>query len=60
MWNDTVTIERPTEEVFDFVSTSEDDPTRVSASLRHQRVSSGLMRVGRTTVDEVHLGSYRL
>ena len=60
MWNDTVTIERPTQEVFDFVSTSENDPTWVSASLCHQRASSGPMRVGRTTEDEVHLGSYIL
>jgi hypothetical protein len=48
----TVTIERPIE-IFEFVSTSENDLTWVSASLRHQRASSGPMRVGKTTEEEV-------
>ena len=53
VWNNTVTIERPVEEVFEFVSTSENGPTWVSASLRHQRASSGPMRVGTTTEQDV-------
>jgi hypothetical protein len=68
VWNNAVTIERPIEEVFDFVSTSENDPTWVSASLRHQRASSGPMRGDDhgeghdvpQTEGEVRLGSYAL
>ncbi len=45
----TVTIERPIEEVFEFVSTPENDPTWVPNSLRHQRTLPGPMRVGMTT-----------
>ncbi len=49
----TVTIERPIEEVFEYVSTPENDPTWVSASLRHQRSSPGPMGVGITTEEDV-------
>jgi uncharacterized protein YndB with AHSA1/START domain len=45
----TTTIEWPIEEVFEYVSTPENDPTWVSASLRHQRTTPGPMRVGTTT-----------
>jgi uncharacterized protein YndB with AHSA1/START domain len=49
----TITIERPVEEVFEYVSTPENDPTWVSASLRNQRTSPGPMRVGMTTEEDV-------
>jgi uncharacterized protein YndB with AHSA1/START domain len=48
-----VTIERPIEEVFEYVSTPEKDPTWVSASVRHERTSAGPMRVGTTTEEDV-------
>jgi len=50
---DTLRIERPIEEVFEFVSTPENDLTWVSASLRHQRAWSGPMRVAMTTDEDV-------
>jgi uncharacterized protein YndB with AHSA1/START domain len=49
----TITIERPVEEVFEYVSTPENDPTWVSASLRNQRTSPGPLRVGMTTEEDV-------
>ncbi len=49
----TTTIERPIEEVFEYVSTPENDPTWVSASLRHERTTPGPMRVGTTTEEDV-------
>jgi uncharacterized protein YndB with AHSA1/START domain len=45
----TVTIDRPIEEVFEYVSTPENDSTWASAALRHERTSPGPMRVGTTT-----------
>ncbi len=48
-----ITIERPIGEVFEYVSTPENDPTWVSASLRHERTSPGPMRVGTTTEEDV-------
>jgi len=45
----TVTIDRPIEEVFEYVSSPENDPTWVPAALRHERTSPGPMRVGMTT-----------
>ncbi len=48
-----ITINRPLEEVFEYVSTPENDPTWVSASLRHQRTLPGPMRVGMTTQEDV-------
>ncbi len=49
----TITINRPIEEVFEYVSTPENDPTWVSASLRHERTLAGRMRVGMTTQEDV-------
>ena len=51
----TITIERPIEEVFEYVSTPENDPTWVSASIRNQRTSPGPMRVGMTTEEDVKI-----
>lgn len=47
------TIARPIEEVFEYVSTPENDPTWVSASLRHERTTPGPMRVGTATEEDV-------
>ena len=49
----TLTINRPIGEVFEYVSNPENDPTWVSASLRHQRISPGPMRVGMSTEEDV-------
>jgi uncharacterized protein YndB with AHSA1/START domain len=49
----TLTINRPIDEVFEYVSNPENDPTWVSASLRHERTSPGPMRVGMTTEEDV-------
>ena len=38
----TVTIERPIEEVFEYVATPENDPTWIPSSLKHERSSPGL------------------
>ncbi len=51
----TVTIERPIEEVFEYASTPENDPTWVPASIRNQRTLPGPMRVGMTTEETVKL-----
>jgi uncharacterized protein YndB with AHSA1/START domain len=51
----TITIERPIEEVFEYVSTPENDPTWVSASIRNQRTSPGPMRVGMTIEEDVKI-----
>ena len=51
----TITIERPIEEVFEYVSTPENDPTWVSVSIRNQRTSPGPMRVGMTTEEDVKI-----
>jgi uncharacterized protein YndB with AHSA1/START domain len=51
----TITIERPIEEVFEYVSTPENDPTWVSVSIRNQRASPGPMRVGMTTEEDVKI-----
>ena len=51
----TITIERPIEEVFEYVSTPENDPTWVSASIRNQRTLPGPMRVGMTTEEDVKI-----
>jgi uncharacterized protein YndB with AHSA1/START domain len=48
----TVTIERPIEEVFEYVSTPENDPTWIPSSLKHERTSPGPMRVGMTTQED--------
>jgi uncharacterized protein YndB with AHSA1/START domain len=51
----TITIERPIEEVFEYVSTPENDPTWVPASIRNQRTSLGPMRVGMTIEEDVKI-----
>jgi uncharacterized protein YndB with AHSA1/START domain len=51
----TITIERPIEELFEYVSTPENDPTWVSASIRNQRTSPGPMRVGITIEEDVKI-----
>jgi len=47
------TIDRPVDRVFEFVSTPENDPTWVPASLRHEKLSPGPMRVGSITEEDV-------
>jgi uncharacterized protein YndB with AHSA1/START domain len=63
----TITIERPISEVFEYVSTPENDPSWVSLFLRHERTAPGPIRVGTTTEEVVkflgrtasyNLGSY--
>ncbi len=48
-----IMINRPIEEVFEYVSTPENDPTWVPVSLRHQRILPGPMRVGMTTQEDL-------
>ena len=48
----TVTIKRPIEEVFEYVSTPENDPTWIPSSLKHERTLPGPMRVGMTTQED--------
>jgi Polyketide cyclase / dehydrase and lipid transport len=47
------TIKQPLERVFEYVSTPENDPTWVPASLRHQKISPGPLRVGSITEEDV-------
>lgn len=47
------TINRPVDRVFEYVSTPENDPTWVSVSLRHEKISPGPMRVGSITEEDV-------
>ena len=47
------TIDQPVERVFEYVSTPENDPTWVPASLRHQMLSPAPMRVGSITEEDV-------
>jgi len=51
----TTTIERPIEELFEYVSTPENDPTWVSVSIRNQRTSPGPMCVGMTIEEDVKI-----
>jgi uncharacterized protein YndB with AHSA1/START domain len=51
----TITIEQPVEEVFEYISTPENDPTWVSVSIRNQRTSPGPMRVGMTIEEDVKI-----
>jgi len=51
----TITIEQPIEELFEYVSTPENDPTWVSASIKNQRTSPGPMRVGMTIEEDVKI-----
>jgi len=48
----TITIERPIEGLFEYVSTPENDPTWVSVSIRNQRISPGPMRGGQHGADD--------
>ena len=47
------TIDQPVDRVFEYVSTPENDPTWVPASLRHQMLSPAPMRVGSITEEDV-------
>ena len=47
------TIGRPVNRVFEYVSTPGNDPTWVPASLRHEKLSPGPMRVGSITEEDV-------
>jgi uncharacterized protein YndB with AHSA1/START domain len=47
------TIDQPVDRVFDYVSSPENDPTWVPASLRHQMLSPAPMRLGSITEEDV-------
>jgi uncharacterized membrane protein len=47
------TIDQPVDRVFDYVSTPENDPGWVPASLRHEMLSPAPMRVGSITEEDV-------
>jgi len=47
------TIDQPVDRVFEYVSTPENDPTWVPASLRHEMLSPPPMRVGSITEGSV-------
>jgi uncharacterized membrane protein len=47
------TIDQPVDRVFEYVSTPENDPTWVPASLRHEMLSPPPMRVGSITEEDV-------
>jgi uncharacterized membrane protein len=47
------TIDQPVDRVFEYVSTPENDPTWVPASLRHEMLSLPPMRVGSITEEDV-------
>ena len=47
------TIDQPVDRVFEYVSTPENDPTWVAASLRHEMLSPAPMRVGSITEEDV-------
>jgi len=47
------TIDQPVDRVFDYVSTPENDPTWVPASLRHEMLSPAPMRLGSITEEDV-------
>src|SRR5919107_2362267 len=46
-------IDQPVDRVFEYVSTPENDPTWVQASLRHEMLSPAPMRVGSITEEDV-------
>ena len=46
-------IDQPVDRVFEYVSTPENDPTWVPASLRHEMLSPAPMRVGSITEEDV-------
>jgi uncharacterized protein YndB with AHSA1/START domain len=47
------TIDQPVDRVFEYVSTPDNDPTWVPASLRHEMLSPAPMRVGSITEEDV-------
>jgi uncharacterized membrane protein len=47
------TIDQPVDRVFEYVSTPENDPTWVPASLRHEMLSPAPMRLGSITEEDV-------
>jgi uncharacterized protein YndB with AHSA1/START domain len=47
------TIDQPVDRVFEYVSTPENDPTWVPASLRHEMLSPAPMRLGSVTEEDV-------
>jgi uncharacterized protein YndB with AHSA1/START domain len=47
------TIDQPVDRVFEYVSTPDNDPTWVPASLRHEMLSPPPMRVGSITEEDV-------
>jgi uncharacterized membrane protein len=47
------TIDQPIDRVFEYVSTPDNDPTWVPASLRHEMLSPPPMRVGSITEEDV-------
>jgi hypothetical protein len=49
----TITIERPIEEIFEYVSTPENDPTWVPASVKHEKISPCPTGVGTMTEEDV-------
>jgi hypothetical protein len=54
------TIDQLVDRVFGYVSTPENDPTWVPASLRHEMLSSAPMRVGSITEEDVVLLGRRM
>src|SRR5438552_11563240 len=48
-----ITISRPADQVFAFVSTPENDPKWVPVSLRHEKTSPGPMKVGTRTEEDL-------
>ena len=47
------TIDQPVDRVFEYVSTPENDPMWVPASLRHEMLSPAPMRIGSITEEDV-------
>jgi hypothetical protein len=54
------TIDQPVDRVFEYVSTPENDPTWVPASLRHEMLSPTPMRVGSITEEDVEFLGRRM
>src|ERR671920_1413477 len=53
-------IDQPVDRVFEYVSTPENDPTWVPASLRHEMLSPTPMRVGSITEEDVEFLGRRM
>jgi hypothetical protein len=54
------TIDQPVDRVFEYVSTPENDPTWVPASLRHEMLSPAPMRLGSITEEDVRFLGRRM